>query len=224
LTVNVGLTGPVSVINTANVSGGGEVNAANNAAADSTNIVIPPPTNLSATATSTSEIVLSWDAFDGADSYQVERSFNNAPFTVLETDFVNASEDTAVSAGTTYVYRVRIVISGSAGAPSNVDIATTIVFAEALVPHITTIKASHITELRTAVNAVRAAAGLPPATFTDASPAGVFIKAVHITELRSFLDAARAMIGVPAMAYTDSSLTGQHIKAAHIDDLRTGVK
>jgi hypothetical protein len=50
---------------------------------------------------------------------------------------------------------------------------------------VTVIKAVHLTELRTAVNAVRTAAGLSPATFTDATPGGILIKAIHIQELRA---------------------------------------
>src|SRR5439155_12707732 len=165
-----------SVINTANVSGGGDVSPGNNSASDPTNIVLAP-TNLVATATSMSEVILNWDSFNNADNYQIERSSNHNPFTVFGTQPFNFSEDSTVSANTTYLYRVRAIVSGYVGLASNVDIATTIVFNETIVPQITTIKAAHITELRTAVNAVRAAAGLGVASFTDDPLPGVFVKA-----------------------------------------------
>src|SRR5205814_540247 len=159
-------------INTANVSGGGDVSAGNNRASDPTNIVLAP-TNLVATATSMSEVILNWDSFNNADNYQIERSSNHNPFTVVGTQPSIVSEDTNVSGNTTYLYRVRAIVSGYVGLPSNVDLATTIVFNETIVPTFTPIKASHITELRTAVAAVRAAAGLPLASFTDDPLPGV---------------------------------------------------
>ena len=62
-------------------------------------------------------------------------------------------------------------------------------------------------------------------TFTDPSPAGIFIKAVHITELRTNLNTARASIGLPAIAYSDPGLSaGSAVKAAHVQELRDGVK
>jgi hypothetical protein len=84
----------------------------------------------------------------------------------------------------------------------------------------------HITQLRTAVNAVRAAAGLGAQSFTDPSLPAVKIKATHVTQLRTALDAARTAIGLPAVSYTDSTITAGStvLKTAHIADLRNGVK
>jgi hypothetical protein len=90
----------------------------------------------------------------------------------------------------------------------------------------TVVKAAHITELRTAVNAVRALATLAPFPFTNGSLASVAIKKLHIEELRTALSEARAALGLPAVSYTDPVLTSgvSKIKAAHIEDLRAGVK
>jgi hypothetical protein len=51
-----------------------------------------------------------------------------------------------------------------------------------------TIRASHVTTMRTAINEARSALGMLTVTFTDPSLTGVTIKAAHIRELR---DAAR---------------------------------
>ena len=95
----------------------------------------------------------------------------------------------------------------------------------------TPVKATHVTELRTAVNAVRfmsteLGAPLPPFPFTDGSLASVAMKKTHIEELRAALDAARAALGLPPVTYTDAVLTSavSTITAAHIEQLRTGVK
>ncbi|HEX3069491.1 MAG TPA: hypothetical protein VHX14_13050, partial [Thermoanaerobaculia bacterium] len=126
----------------------------------------------------------------------------------------------------TYLYQVRAADASTLGSPSSVDLATTILFTDdPMSAGSTIIKAVHITELRTAVNAVRAAAGLSPTTFTDASLSGTRPKALHVTELRSALDAARAAIGLSALVYTDPGLAaGGIVKAAHYRELRAGVK
>jgi len=79
-----------------------------------------------------------------------------------------------------------------------------------------------------AVTAMRAAAGLGVATFTD-SPlvAGVTaIRREHITELRTALDEARTALGLGALAYTDPTITAQitTMKAAHVTEIRAGTQ
>jgi hypothetical protein len=128
---------------------------------------------------------------------------------------------------TTYIYRVRAVdVNGNYSDFSNTDIATTIVFTDdPLVAGTTIVQALHITELRSAVNAMRAAAGLSAATWTDSSLTGIEIKAVHISELRSNLDAARSALGLSTGSYTDALTPGSTIvKAVHVSELRDRVK
>ncbi len=75
------------------------------------------------------------------------------------------------------------------------------------------------------MNAVRAAAGLFAAMFTDTLTAGVLMKVAHITELRSNLDEARSSLGLASIIVTDPALAaGDIVRAAHIQDLRAGVK
>jgi uncharacterized repeat protein (TIGR01451 family) len=226
LTVNVDSNAPTSLTNNASVSGGGEVDPSNDSAADLTT-VLSTPANLVATAISTSQVSLTWDPVVNATSYQVLRSSNNGPFTQVGAPLTNGFTDPSLTPATTYLYRIRAADTSVAGLPGSIDLATTILFTDDPISIGQTMaKAVHITELRTAVNAVRAAAGLPPATFSD-SPlaAGLRVRAVHLTELRSNLDPARAAIGVPALVYTDPTLpAGAIIKAAHVRDLRAGVK
>ena len=193
---------------------------------------LPPgaPSNLVATASSTSSVSLSWSAGSGSiDHYEIQRATNkNGPFTTLSNTTSTSFTDSSLSSTTTYIYRVRAVDpNGNYSDFSNTDIATTIVFTDdPLVAGTTIVKAVHITELRSAVNAVRAAAGLSAATWTDSSLTGVLVKAVHISELRSNLDAARSVLGLSTGSYTDSSLTpgSTVIKAVHVTELRNRVK
>ena len=77
LTVNVSSNSPASLVNTS-VLGGGKTYTADNMASDPTTIIIAPP-NFVATATSKSQVGLTWDAVLGATSYQVYGSSNNGP-------------------------------------------------------------------------------------------------------------------------------------------------
>jgi hypothetical protein len=79
-----------------------------------------------------------------------------------------------------------------------------------------------ITDLRTAINAKRAQAGLSAATFTDPTLTGLKVKAIHITEMRTALDAARAILGQSTGGYTDPTLTvgSTRVKAIHIQELK----
>jgi len=226
LTVNVA-SDALSAINTATVSGSGEVDNSNDTCNDPTTVILAAPAHLSAYATSITDVTVTWDAVPTAVRYDVYSSFNNSAFNFVGSSTSTSFPNTGLAPDTTYVYQVTAVdASGKASVPSKRDLATTIIFTDpTLVAGLTTIKAVHLDQLRTGVNAVRAAAGQLPVAFTDASVTGVFIKAVHILELRSSLDAARALLSLPAVQYTDPGLSsGDSIKAAHIQDLRGGIQ
>jgi hypothetical protein len=89
----------------------------------------------------------------------------------------------------------------------------------------TAIKAVHILELRTRINAARAARGLAAFTFTDGTLAGGVIKAAHITELRTAVNDVYSARGLSAPIYTDSPIVSgsTSIKTVHILELRAAV-
>ncbi|HEY0158112.1 MAG TPA: FG-GAP-like repeat-containing protein [Thermoanaerobaculia bacterium] len=107
--------------------------------------------------------------------------------------------------------------------PSAPFLVTTVAFTDPNGLRGVKVKRSHVTELRTAVNAVRAFAGLTPAAFTDTTPA--IAKAVHVEELRTALSQARSAIGMP-VTFTDPALTARTsvIRAVHIEELRNGTR
>jgi hypothetical protein len=130
-------------------------------------------------------------------------------------------------ADTAYLYRVRAVKGGTRSDPSNADLATTLVFSGTLTSGTSILSAVHVTQLRTAVNAVRAlwSSGLAPAVFSDPSLQNVVAKAVHLTELRAVLNEARQGLALPPVVYsTTGPAAGQVIAAADINDLRGGVR
>jgi len=93
----------------------------------------------------------------------------------------------------------------------------------------TTVRATHVTELRTAINTLRTQVfGLPAFNFTDPTltAGSTVIQALHISELRAALADAYAAAGQSAPSYTDSTLTamGTPIRASHILEVRAAVQ
>ena len=86
----------------------------------------------------------------------------------------------------------------------------------------TLIKLIHITELRAAVNAMRASAGLPAMSDDGTIALGQIVRASHLTNLRTALNEARVALGMPALTFTDSPPVS--IKAIHVQELRDGVE
>lgn len=190
----------------------------------------PPtaPSNLTASLSGT-QVNLTWTTSSssvGVDRYEVWRSLNNGAYTLIANPTGANFSDTTVSSGSTYLYRVRAVdVAMNASSYSNADYVT--LFTDhPLVAGTTLVKAQHLTELRQAVNAARAAAGLAAAVWTDAPLSGIFIKAVHIQELRDNLAPALSALGLAVPTYTDPTLTAgsTFVKKVHIEELRQAVQ
>ncbi len=92
-----------------------------------------------------------------------------------------------------------------------------------LVAGTTSIKAAHITELRTRIDAARLKYGLGALSWPDSLVAGTTpIKIVHLSELRSALNAVYTQRSLALPTYTDPTLTSSTpIKAIHITELRS---
>jgi len=166
------------------------------------------------------QVALSWTAAGGATSYQIRRTSNGTFFTVTSVSGTTYNDPISTNVG--YLYQVV----ANTGAYSNVDLAVPMAYTDASLTPGTTIKAAHFTELRTAINAARAALGWSATTFTDTSLTGVTVKRIHLTELRSALDTVRAGVGLSALSYTDATVTAGStpIRAAHILELRSGLQ
>ena len=86
------------------------------------------------------------------------------------------------------------------------------------------VRAVHVTELRTIVNALRAQAKLAAKTFTDPVLTGVSTRALHLLELRAALNEARSALGRTALTYANPLTAGSPMRAADIVELRNGVR
>jgi hypothetical protein len=182
------------------------------------------PAGVVAVASSTTQVDVTWTAVAGATSYQVDRMEAGGSFTQIGTPATNAFTDPGRTANTAYLYRIRAVSTGGTSVNSATDFATTTIFTDPSLVAGIAIKATHLSQLRTAVNAVRALAGLGAFTFTGPATTGTIISATHVSELRSALDAARNTLGFPTGGHTDNSLGGVVVKAVHFQELRTRVQ
>jgi hypothetical protein len=92
---------------------------------------------------------------------------------------------------------------------------------------VTRVKAVHLTELRAAVDALRAGYGLPAAAWTDPSPvAGVtVVKAAHLSEVRAALAAVYVAAGRTVPTWSPGALVGAQtvITAAQIAEVRAAI-
>jgi hypothetical protein len=126
----------------------------------------------------------------------------------------------------TYYFVVRAVATGGAlSSPSNEvngRTGSSLSFTDSpLVPGVHAMKLVHMTELRSRIDALRAARGQGAWSWTALS-AGMMIRASHIAELRTALSTEYQARGVSLPeAYVDHPLAvGTPIKALHITQLR----
>ena len=128
--------------------------------------------------------------------------------------------------GTAYVYKMRSLAGTfyTPSADSNLDVATTVMFTDDPLLTGTTIKAAHLSELRTAMAALRLQAALGPASVTDGSLSGMIIKSVHVTELQSQIQEARNAILLPTLTFSTTGAAGTTIATTEIIELRNAVK
>jgi len=189
-----------------------------------------PPTGLTASATSGTTILLTWNAASdehGVAGYSIQRrSSTSAVFAQVNTA-VGLSYTDNTSTDATYQYQVvALDTSGNTSAASNRDLATTVIFSGDPLLAQTKIRDVHLTELRQATNSIRAFASLAPATWTDASLVNMPVRAVHVQEVRDRLNEALTAIGITPPTYTDPTLIGgtTMIKTSHITEVRTAAK
>lgn len=194
------------------------------------------PTNLVATAAFPSGVAnvgLTWGAPSSGPtvvSYVVERRGAGTAFQQIATvqEPTRSYNDTGVALNSAYLYRVSAVFSNAGTSDySNQDLATAVAYSDdPLVAGVTTVKAAHLTQMRAAVDAVRALAGVGAASWqTNPSPApGGSILAAHSVELRSNLNPALSALGVTQMPSDSTLAVGLPVKAAHIQDVREKVR
>ncbi|HEU4888373.1 MAG TPA: IPT/TIG domain-containing protein, partial [Thermoanaerobaculia bacterium] len=183
--------------------------------------LLTTPQSFTATATSTTTIDLSWSPVAGATFYEVSRRQPAGTWDVIGTPATTSFTDGGRTAESTYVYRVR---AGDAALnysdPSAIDLATTMSAESSTIVAGTPILALDIANLRTRVNAVRAAANLSATSFTGGGD-GEPVLRTDLTNLRDALSQARLTLGLAAGTFTDKTITAgaTPVKALHLNEI-----
>jgi Bacterial Ig-like domain (group 3) len=181
----------------------GDANCTSSTSMNVTQIItFAPPASVDAVTVTATKVAVSWAAVPNVAAYRVERSFNNGPYETIATTSSTSIEDLSVTANKSYLYRVLSLGPGGAvGLPGLLDIATTKVFTADPQRRI---RASHVTDLRQAINALRTSAGLAPASYSTPTIApGTRVRASDITEMRTAVNAARTALGLAPFVFTD---------------------
>ena len=183
------------------------------------------PANVVATAISISQVGVSWSAVTGADSYDVYRRGPGGVFAFVGNRLTTSYRDNAVTRDTSYLYKVKAVNAAGSSPDSNVDLATTTIFTDdPLVAGTSVVKGDHLSQMRTAVNAVRALAGLGAVTFSDDPPMGATIKSAHVVALRAALDEAWSSLFPLSLTYQNAAAIGDPIRALDFTEIRNVTK
>ena len=184
------------------------------------------PTGVSATATGPTTVHIFWSG-SCSTACHVYRSADRVTFTLVGSPAASPFDDTTAPANTAFLYKVRAFNGTTESPDSPVDLAVTVIYTDdPLTASATSVKAVHVTELRTMVNAMRALTGLTAATFTDPSlSSSITIKAQHINELRTDLDQAMTVLGSVTGGYTNTlTASTTLIHAVDVQEIRNRTK
>lgn len=189
-------------------------------------VQLPPfgaPAQLVATSTG-GPVSLSWTGTRDVAQYEIWRSGAGSAWAQIGTTAAMEYVDSTAPSSAACIYKVRAVKADATQSPfSNADLASTFSFTdETLTTGVTRVKRAHLVELRTAVAAARAAAGLTAVTWAESSP--VVVKASHWTELRNALEPVRTALAMAAGTYTATPAAGQKVLAVHVTQLRANLR
>lgn len=151
--------------------------------------------------------------------FRIHRRIGNGAWT-MTTGFT--SEDTVVNAlpGTPYAYYMQVIdYSGQVLATSNVDVAIAGTFNDNPLAVGTPIKALHFTELVTAMNQLRVAAGLNAINITGIA-AGQPVLASQTTAIRNGINEARVALGAAAVGFGELTV----VRATDVQQMRDAIR
>jgi hypothetical protein len=129
-----------------------------------------------------------------------------------------------VIADKTYAYYIQALdVNGVMSPPSNVEIATTMTFADDPLHSGLPISGAYYGTLRKAIDALRRTAGLP-LVWTSYGPATGPVTANDMIVMRTALDEGRAALGLRPVLYHIGISAYAPIRAQDLQDVREGVK
>lgn len=125
--------------------------------------------------------------------------------------------DTTVARGVAYDYQMTGTLTGGTPIVSNTDSA--LFFTDDALTAGALVKRTHFTELATAVNLLRAQAGLSAFAYESSFTAPGVILASHLTSLRAALNEARGILGMSTPTL-DAVTAGSVIRLVDMNDTR----
>jgi hypothetical protein len=190
------------------------------ATADGTaTITVKPPAAVGvvATAVTITQVSVAWSYYGSADRFRIYRNGS-----YLAETTASSWNDSGAQPSTAYRYWVVAEKNQTVSDPSAADLATTVIFEDdPLKAAVDVVEAAHVLQLRTAINAVRIAAGLPLVTFPALE---AWLTASDIEGLRVPLNDARVLLGLPRATYGPPIVPGMSIDESAIMELRRGVQ
>jgi hypothetical protein len=170
-------------------------------------------------------VQLAWIATANTDHYEVWRN-NGAGWTFVSNAPGASFSDVTAPSNAALLYRVRAIApapGSEASSFSNHDLALTYAFTDdTLLSGVTHVKLAHLTELRSAANAVRAVAALGATGWAEPTPQ--IIRASHVTEIRTAIQQARAALGLATATYVSTPSLGLRIKGSHFEETRAAMR
>jgi hypothetical protein len=193
-------------------------------------IPLTPPV-ITATGSASGTVTIAWNALAGMSGYKVFRKDSHAAtWNLVGTTGATQFADGLIP-NRTYLYRVHTFdAAGNESGDSNLDLATTVDYAD---PHLSPampVRAQHIIGVRSAVNAICMYAGTtvcPSLPFTGAAldEAQVrtnVIAAADFTAVQNQIISLRSAIGAAAATFRELPVSGSLVRVIHMEDLRTG--
>lgn len=192
-------------------------------------VTLAPPTSLTATATGTETVQLTWTAAIPASprtSYRVtyRTSLGDAWSVVTSTPTTTFTHHN-MTPGLLHEYEVVTTDSvGNLSSAATDHVLPLFHDDDPLAPQSTLVKGVHVARLRQAADAWRQFAGLG-ASFSYDSPSGV-VQASDLTDIRLRLNEARDLMGLVAFSYVgvNPPQSGTVIDARHVDQLRAAMR
>jgi len=194
-------------------------------------IPVPAPT-ITATGSGNGSVAVSWNAVPGVNGYDIFRKgAHTSAWNLVGSTGNTQFTDSALTPGKTYLYRVQAYDrQGNRSPDSNYELATSIDYTDPQLTTSTIIRARHIIDVRTAVNAIctYAGAGICPSlpfsgsSLDETQLQTQTIQASAFTGVQNQIVSLRAAIGASAATFRETPAAGTTIKIIHMENLRAG--
>jgi hypothetical protein len=157
--------------------------------------------------------------FSYVDPLDVPAGASEASFVILKYNgtFTTPGGSVNIAANTATITGVTSFSDWTLGTPAPAT------YTDAPLVAGTIVKAVHLTQLRTAIDAVRAARSLPPYPYSEAAALHGIVKVLHVIEMRTALAQVYSAAGQQPPSYSTTPAAGVPITAADIMELRVAV-